>query len=301
MTRAYDALGRMTSETGPLGTVTYRWDAAGRNTRITWPDGYYAAYIYDLTGAMTQVRENGATSGAGLLAVYGYDNLGRRTSVQRRGESLADASTTFGWDGASRLINLGLNLSGTSQDATWTLGYNPAGQVVERSLSNTLYAYTAEPSLSDAYANNGLNQVTAVDSTAVGYDGRGNIIGDSQSVWNYDSRNRIVNGDATGIDIGTYSYDPAGRMWRITSGGVNSRASHARLPSRPASDQEGDGPRSAVRRSRTGCRVGRLRAGWWHGRRRWRPVPQPGPAGAPPGSHRSVRPRSGAGPDRARR
>ncbi|MBN8553352.1 MAG: RHS repeat-associated core domain-containing protein [Caulobacterales bacterium] len=227
LTRAYDALGRMTGETGPLGTVAYQWDAAGRNTRITWPDAYYAQYAYDLTGAMMEVRENGATSGAGLLAVYGYDNLGRRTSVRRRGESLANASSTYGWDGASRLISLGVNLSGTSQDTTWTLDYSPAGQVVERSLSNTLYAYTAEPTLSDAYTNNGLNQVTAVDSTSVGYDGRGNITGDGTSTWNYDSANRIINGDYTGIDIGTYSYDPAGRMGRITAAGVDSRFIYA--------------------------------------------------------------------------
>ncbi|MBN8553353.1 MAG: RHS repeat-associated core domain-containing protein [Caulobacterales bacterium] len=147
--------------------------------------------------------------------------------MRRRGESLADASTTYGWDGASRLISLGLNLSGTSQDATWTLGYNPAGQVVERALSNSTYAYTAHPTLDDAYTINGLNQVTGVDSTSVYYDGRGNITGDGTSEWAYDSRNRIVNGDYTGIDIGTYSYDPAGRLGRITSGGVDSRFIYA--------------------------------------------------------------------------
>ena len=123
-------------ETSPLATTNFQWDAAGRNTRITWPDSYYAQYLYDLSGAMTQVRENGATSGAGVLATYGYDQLGRRTSVTRGN----GAVTTYGWDGASRLTSLGVDLSGTSQDATWTLGYNPAGQVVSRALSNSAYA-----------------------------------------------------------------------------------------------------------------------------------------------------------------
>ena len=118
-------------------------------------------------------------------------------------------------------------LSGTSQDATWTLGHNPAGQVVSRALSNSAYAYTADPNLSDTYTINGLNQVTAVDSTSIISDARGNITGDGVSTWAYDSRNRIVNGDATGIDIGTYSYDPAGRMGRITAAGVNSRFVYA--------------------------------------------------------------------------
>jgi len=135
--------------------------------------------------------------------------------------------TTYGWDGGSRLTSLGVNLSGTHQDATWTLGYNPAGQVVSRALSNSLYAYTAQPTLDDDYTLNGLNQVTAVDSTSVLYDGRGNITGDGQSEWTYDASNRIVNGDSTGIDIGTYSYDPASRLSRITSSGVDSRFLYA--------------------------------------------------------------------------
>ena len=169
------------------------------------------------------VRENGATSGAGLLAVYAYDQLGRRTTATRGN----GAVSSYGWDGGSRLTSLGVDLSGTSQDATWTLGYNPAGQVVSRALSNSLYAYTGQPTLDDDYTNNGLNQVTAVDGTGVYYDGRGNITGDGQSEWNYDASNRITRGDYTGIDIGTYSYDPASRLSRITASGVNSRFLYA--------------------------------------------------------------------------
>jgi len=172
---------------------------------------------------MTQVRENGATSGPGLLATYAYDQLGRRTTATRGNGTV----TTYGWDGGSRLTSLTLDLSGTSQDATWTLGYNPAGQVVSRALSNSLYAYTGQPTLDDDYTLNGLNQVTAVDSTSVLYDGRGNITGDGQSEWNYDASNRITRGDYTGIDIGTYSYDPASRLSRITATGVNSRFLYA--------------------------------------------------------------------------
>jgi YD repeat-containing protein len=59
----YDALSRLTSAGGPLGNVGYQYDLASRRTRITWPDAFYAAYEYDVVGALTAVRENGATSG----------------------------------------------------------------------------------------------------------------------------------------------------------------------------------------------------------------------------------------------
>lgn len=73
-------------EQGSLGAVGYQYDAAGRMTRITWPDAYYVAYDYDLTNALTAVRENGATSGAGVLATYGWDDLGRMTGIGRGNE-----------------------------------------------------------------------------------------------------------------------------------------------------------------------------------------------------------------------
>ncbi len=140
LTYTYDALSRLVTETGPLGTMTYYWNEASSNTRITWPDGYYARYVHDVTGAVIQVRENGATSGAGVLATYGYDQLGRRTSVTRGNGTVS----SYGWDGGSRLTSLTLNLSGTSQDATWTLGYNPAGQVVSRALSNSAVSSSSD-------------------------------------------------------------------------------------------------------------------------------------------------------------
>lgn len=204
----HDVLGRQLSESGPLGETQFWWDAGSRLVRIIWPDAYYAEYLYDLTGAMTAVRENGATSGAGVLAQYAYDNLGRRTATTRGN----GAATTYGWDGASRLASLAINLNGTSQDATWTLDYNPAGQLTERALSNTLYAYIEDATLSDTYTNNGLNQVTAVDLTSVTYDGRGNITGDGTTSWSYDASNRLTGSGST-----TLTYDPLGRLYS-TSG-----------------------------------------------------------------------------------
>ncbi len=50
---------------------------------------------------MSQILENGATSGAGILVAYSYNNLGQRTGVTRVGG--AGATTSYGYDGAWRL------------------------------------------------------------------------------------------------------------------------------------------------------------------------------------------------------
>jgi YD repeat-containing protein len=48
------------------------------------------------------VNENGAISGAGRLASFGYDGLGRRTSIARGNET----TSSFGYDNADRLTSL---------------------------------------------------------------------------------------------------------------------------------------------------------------------------------------------------
>ncbi len=60
-------------------TLSYPYDAASNRTRITRPDtgagALYVAYVYDVLNRVTQIEENGATSGPGLLASYQYDSL----------------------------------------------------------------------------------------------------------------------------------------------------------------------------------------------------------------------------------
>ena len=43
------------------GQLTHQYDLASRRTRLTWPDGFYVTYEYDLADAA--IRETGATSG----------------------------------------------------------------------------------------------------------------------------------------------------------------------------------------------------------------------------------------------
>jgi YD repeat-containing protein len=131
LTYANDALGRVTSETGVNGAMGAQYDLAGRLTRITWPDGYYVTYVNDWAGDVTQIEENGATSGVGLLASYGYNNLGERTSVTR-GDGV---TTSYGYDAAWRLSSLAHAFPIASNNQTITLARTPASQISGRSSS----------------------------------------------------------------------------------------------------------------------------------------------------------------------
>ena len=138
----YDALGRVVTATTSGKTLAYAYDAAGNRTRMTFPDtganALYVGYARDALNDVTQVQEDGATSGVGLLAAYGYDSLGRRTSIARAGG--AGSSTGYGYDTSSRLSTQ--TLTGSSS-VTFTFGYNAANQLLTRQATND--GYTAHP------------------------------------------------------------------------------------------------------------------------------------------------------------
>jgi RHS repeat-associated protein len=209
VTYAYDALGRVVTAATGGQTLSYAYDAAGNRTRMTFPDtganALYLGYAHDALNDLTQVQENGATSGVGLLAAYGFDSLGRRTSLSRAGG--AGASTAYAYDASSRLSTLTQTLAG-SASVTFTFGYNAANLIVTRAVTND--AYTAHPSaLSYLYATNGLNQygtVTGVAAPAAGslgatltYDPLGRL---QSSTANGTTTNFLYDGDAL---VGEYS------------------------------------------------------------------------------------------------
>lgn len=206
---AYDALGRLTSETQPLGSMSYQYDLAGNRTVQLWNDGFYVTYDHLVTGEVTAIRENGAASGVGVLATYGYDDIGRRTGIVRGNGT----TTSFGYDTVSRLTSLGQDLAGTSYDLGLGLSYNPASQISGVTRSNDVYAYTANTNFDRSYINNGLNQVTAVAGGSVGYDARGNLTSTGANTFTYTSENMLK--AMTGV--ATLSYDGFGRLLNYDS------------------------------------------------------------------------------------
>jgi RHS repeat-associated protein len=221
VTWAYDALGRVTSETQGLGTVAYAYDTAGRRTQLTYPgSGFYVNYQYLDDGRLNLIGLNGAVTGANVLATYYDDQLGRRTSMCRgTGNTTSCASvarTTYSYDALSRLSGLAHDLitGGSANDASWTLAYSPASQLVSRTASSALYEWPYSATFTDAYAVNGLNQYTTVAGTGLTYDGRGNTTNDTTKTYTYDSSN-LLTSSSNGAAL---TYDPTGRLLSIAQG-----------------------------------------------------------------------------------
>src|SRR4051812_26286139 len=155
---------------------------------------------------MRTVREKGATSGLGLLATYGYDDLGRRTSIARGN----GANTSYQYDAVSRLSQLSHDFVGTTHDVATTYAYNPAGQIVSRTTDNDLYAYPTTGNGTVASTADGLNRLASHNGATAGYDARGNLIWDGATSYTYSSENLLTSFGPTG----PLDYDPLMRFYR---------------------------------------------------------------------------------------
>jgi len=227
LSNTYDKIGRLDTTTmAGVGAVGYDYDIAGRRTRMDYPgSGLFVTYAYNAGGQLHQIRENGATSGVGVLATYEYDQLGRRTKLTRGNGVVTD----YGFDTASRLDELDFTLpNDTAKNQQVDFQYNPAGQITRREASNASYEPTIGFEGLDALYNH-LNQMTSLTLTqadgtvnptktlgaGLNYDGRGNMTGDGTNSFAFDNLNRLksVNGTTT------LDYDPLGRLWQEVSGG----------------------------------------------------------------------------------
>lgn len=212
---SWDALGRKVAETGPQGTVASTYDAGGRRTQITYPGtGLYVNYDYLVTGEVSAIRENGATS----LASYTYDDLGNRTAVTFGNGT----SETYAYDPISRLQTL-TNLPSTANElkiggSSTPITYNPAHQMTSapKTTGNNGYSFTNIPNVNRNYTTNGLNQYSSAGPATFMYDAKGNLTSDGTSSFCYSSENLLyASGGTCAAPNVTLSYDPAMRLYQV--------------------------------------------------------------------------------------
>lgn len=219
-TNSYNAVGDLLTTSDVGGTTTYAYDSLGRTARADEPTGRSVRAFYD--DRDQHVRGEIRDSAGALVSEvdYGYDALGRRTSVtDSRRVTRTATYNTLGW-----LLSSTQPVTGTTNITTST-GYDAAGRPTRSTDGNgnvTWQTYntlglvesevepptTAHSALSDrrwqvAYDAGGLPIVTTkpggVTVTAA-YDGAG----------------RVTNVTGAGAEAATetrgFSYDVAGRM-----------------------------------------------------------------------------------------
>lgn len=214
VTNSYDTLGRPVSSSNNMGgvarTLSYGRDVHGNRTSLTWPDSLVTTFTYDAADRITGVFEGVGTSV--VMASFGYDGRGQRTSLARR---YGDTSA-YGYDGVGRLSAMSHDYAGVGSDVAFSFFYTPASQVASTIRSNDIYAWTGAYSVNRNYAVNGLNQYAQAGPASFLYDANGNLRSDGSNTYVYDAENRLAS--VSGAHVATLSYDPLGRLYEISSG-----------------------------------------------------------------------------------
>jgi RHS repeat-associated protein len=229
VTTWYDGFGQpvtvLLNMAGEARYVSYAYDEAGNRVRITHPDGAAFGYAFDALGRATTVHDHAApTSTDDLVIRYWYKPEGPRHAAVR-GTGSAGFTTVFYYDALQRPEAIHNDLPADGADVSFTFGYNRAGQIVSRTVSNDGYAAPPAAGVVRGYRVNGLNQYTGTTwdgapNWSFEHDPNGNLarsvdpVGADSTSFVYDVENRLVS--ASGKANATLVYDPLGRLFEVT-------------------------------------------------------------------------------------
>jgi len=227
---AYDAHGRVTSETRTLGgqsyVTAYSYDGFGRMDGTTYPSGRTVAYAFDALGRVSQVTTTkpggsqqvvvqnvayhpfggvtGYTFGNGQVYSRSVDLDGRIASY-----SLGAQSYGIGYDAASRISFV--SEFGNPPNSN-TYGYDALDRLTSAALPSTAYGYSY-----DAVGNR-LTKLVGAGSEAYAYSATSNRIASvTPSSGPVRSFSLDANGSTLADGLNTYAYDARGRMVQAVS------------------------------------------------------------------------------------
>jgi RHS repeat-associated protein len=206
VTRAYDGLDRLTSETSAQGTVTYTYDAANRLTSLQAPGQGLINYGYDNGDRLTSI-----TQGTSSI-VFAYDNASRRTSG-----TTPSGSWAYTYDVASQLTQIAYTGWPGASLGTLTYTYGLDGSVTSR--SGTLFTSVLPAAVTSvAYnaANRLTSRVTSSGTQSPTWDANGSMTSDGLNAYTWDARNRLT----TIGSLASFVYDAFGRRVIVTKSGV---------------------------------------------------------------------------------
>ncbi|HEY0174646.1 MAG TPA: Ig-like domain-containing protein, partial [Pyrinomonadaceae bacterium] len=259
VTRTYDELDHLLSETDGAGdATTYKHDGEGLLVERTEPEGGRYGYSYNDLRSLTGVTDpagawgfdydatqnlTGTRDPLGRATAYGYDGLGRMTSVAQplvpaaaftyddNGNLLTatDAkgqTASFGYDALDRLTAASYPASLPAPARLLSFGYDPEGNLtsvsetggVTRGYARSYDARNRVASETDPFGR----------ASAYGYDEAGNVTSYTdaagrQTGYAYDDANRLAAVNTAG-GAAAYAWNPDGTLKQVSYPGGMKRA-----------------------------------------------------------------------------
>ncbi len=237
VSRGYDGLNRLTSETTPQGNITYAYDNAGRRTSMTVAGQAAVNYSWDNANRLTSITQGSAS------VSFAYDNANRRMTL-----TLPNGVTVaYSYDNDSHVAGLTYSM-GSTQLGNLTYGYDADGRVTSKGGS---LALTAMPANASGNVFNADNEMTTFGLQTLAYDANGNLTGDGTNTYTWDARNHLS--AISGGVAASFVYDGLGRRMSKTIAGTTGQFLYDRL--NPMQELDGASPPNITANVLTGLGI----------------------------------------------
>lgn len=200
ITRSYDGLDDLLSESTPQGSVSYSYDSARRRTGMTVAGQPIVNYSYDAANRLASI-----TRGTSTVSLA-YDAVNRRTSLTLPNGIVM----TYGYDAASELNGINYQL-GQNSLGNLAYAYDLSGH--RASVGGSLAA-TNLPNPISTTAYNADNELTEWGTATPTYDANGNMLSDGTNTYVWNARNQLASINVNGE---SFQYDAFGRRTAKTT------------------------------------------------------------------------------------
>jgi len=209
----YDYTGRNQISTisvnGAPALVTYSYDPNGNRLTKSLENGTTTDYTWDDANHNTSIDHQNS-SGSFARFDYGYDNVDRRTFMQRDN----DKGDVYSYDAIDQVTEVKYNVTdpggtATGPDRSVIYGWDPAGNRDSVTDSGTPTHYTS----------NSKNQYTNVGGALLTYTPNGDLRTFEGWTYTYDAQDRLTKA-TNGTTVVKFSYDALNRCAQRTIDGI---------------------------------------------------------------------------------
>jgi RHS repeat-associated protein len=213
ITRGYDGLDNLVSETSPQGTVGYVVDAARRRIAMTVSGQPSTSYTWNNANRLISITQGSSSIG------FQYDNANRRTQLALPN----GVAVAYTYDADGHVTGITYS-SGGSQLGNLTYSYDADGRVTSR--GGTM-ASTGMPAPISGNTFNAANEMTSFNGTPLSYDANGNLTSDGTNTYTWDARNHLTG--ISGPVPASFLYDALGRRAAKSINGATTQFLYDRL------------------------------------------------------------------------
>jgi RHS repeat-associated protein len=206
VSRTFDNLDRLSSETVDGHTIAYTWNADGTRKSMT-PDGQATeTYAYDKAARIASL-----TQGSEMVK-FTYDVSGRRT-----GMTLPNGiAASYAYEPAGNVTAMDYVAPGGVSVGNLTYTYDGSGR------RSSVGGFLAPNDLDDATKQesqfDGNSRPTQFNGGTLSYDADGNITFDGTRSFTWNARGELIKVSIGGVAVTSYTYDALGRRKAVMSG-----------------------------------------------------------------------------------